>query len=164
MQSTSSPRCQQHLASHLHQHFDAHQVRVLSSLAARHGCSILDASAGDVRVRVCSPGDTACDVIVSEQSSRCYKASVLQMHPGMHQDSVSAPAAGSSAALVELLRLHATVPVRAVVILSRCAAQQSVQLVPPLPLTSQPFFCVVLMWSTGTQLRCVYFTSCGRVH
>ena len=113
-------------ASHMMQHFDANEVGALSSLAARHGCSVLHPSAADVRVRVCSEGGMLCDVIIIAQAGHGYKASVQEAPDSIEDDSCSAAAAGASAVSAPPPRLHSAV--RAVVIISRCSAHEAVQL------------------------------------
>jgi hypothetical protein len=115
-------------ASRPTQHFDANEVRALSSLVARYGGTVLESAcaSGEVRVRVRPDAQPACHVIIAHHAHG-YKASVQEERDGINEDSGSAPVAGGrQRRICELLCSRPAV--RAIVILSRSDAKESVEL------------------------------------
>jgi hypothetical protein len=116
-------------ASRLTQHFDANEVRALSSLVARYGGTVLESAcaSGEVRVRVRPDAQPSCHVIIVHHAHG-YKASVQEERAGINEDSGSEPVTGGWQRRACAL-LCSRPAVRTIVIVSRCDAKESVELV-----------------------------------
>ncbi len=122
-------------ASRFMQRFDSNEVRALSSLIARHGGTVLDpaCASGEVRVRVRADAEPECQVTIMHHAHG-YKASVQEVQHGIDDNTGSTPVAGGRQRPAHALLcsrpavLCSRPAVRAIVILSRCDAKESVEL------------------------------------